>query len=370
MIAFAAVAALIALACAGFVGWDALKRPRPELVVWTLAFLVFAVAAASEVIGATLGWSSGLARVYYLTGAVLVVGILALGELYLLRPGRMPAITPGISLLVAAIATTAVWSAPVDPARLQEVGWHAIERGPFLVALAVGINAGGTLVLVGGALHSAMSSRAGGRSERRAAGCALIALGALVVAVGGTLTRFGRPEYLYIAMSVGIGIIFSGIVLTRGLERRSRSLSLGPGIQKRDDPELQRTGWSSVASHVWPLEAFPARSEGIAFVVENVLPLPSGDVAEVCRRWGANSPMGDILTREQARATWALRVALPIAARAPFDELPVTIQAQIAELFQEVWSGASARREEERLVGPQRTLAILHPTVEETGEVR
>ena len=215
VIALPATAAVIAGLCAALIGWDALRRPSPERVTWTVAFLMFTVAAACEVIGSAVGWTPALARVYYLTGAVLVVGVLALGELYLLLPGRLPLVTPGISLLIAAVAATAVWSAPIDAARLPAVGWQALERGPFLIALAATINAGGTVVLAGGALYSAWKLRAAGGSARRAAGCVLIAVGTVVVALGGTVSRFGRPEYLYLAMALGIAIICCGVVLTR-----------------------------------------------------------------------------------------------------------------------------------------------------------
>ena len=172
VIALPAAAAVIAAICAAIVGWDALRRPRPERVIWAGAFLLFMIAAACEVIGSATGWSPILARVYYLTGAVLVVGVLALGELYLLLPGRMPAITPGVSLLIVAVSTTAVWSAPIDSARLTTAGWQALERGPFLVALAATINAGGTIVLAGGALYSAWKLRtAGGRVSERPDAC-------------------------------------------------------------------------------------------------------------------------------------------------------------------------------------------------------
>ena len=113
------------------------------------------------------------------------------------------------------MAATAVWSAPIDSARLPTAGWQALERGPFLVALAATINAGGTMVLAGGALYSAWKLRSAGGSGQRAAGCVLIAVGTVVVALGGTLTRFGRPEYLYLPMALGIAIIFAGVVLTR-----------------------------------------------------------------------------------------------------------------------------------------------------------
>src|SRR5918997_5210653 len=215
VIALPATAAVIASICAAIVGWDALRQPRPERVMWAGAFLLFMTAAACEVIGSATAWSPILARVYYLSGAVLVVGVLALGELYLLLPGRMPTVTPGVSLLIAAISATAVWSAPIDWARLPTVGWQALERGPFLVALAATINAGGTIVLVGGALYSAWKLRAASGSGQRAAGCVLIAVGTVAVALGGTLTRFGRPEYLYLTMAFGIAIIFAGVVLTR-----------------------------------------------------------------------------------------------------------------------------------------------------------
>src|SRR5688572_26763161 len=106
MIAFPAVAALVALVCALFVGADAWRRPRPERIVWAVAFLVFGLSAASEVAGSLAGWTPMLARVYYLAGAVLVVGLLALGELYLLFQDRMPSVTPGVALLICALAAT------------------------------------------------------------------------------------------------------------------------------------------------------------------------------------------------------------------------------------------------------------------------
>src|SRR4051794_5372060 len=169
VIALPAAAAVIAAICAAIVGWDAVRRPRPEHVIWAGAFLLFMVAAACEVIGSAVGWSPNLARIYYLTGAVLVVGVLALGELYLLLPGRMPSITPGVSLLIVAVSVTVVWSAPIDSARLPTVGWQALQRGPFLVALAATLNGGGTMVLAGGALYSAWKLRSAGGSGRRAA---------------------------------------------------------------------------------------------------------------------------------------------------------------------------------------------------------
>lgn len=334
VIALPAAAAVIAAICAAIVGWDAVRRPRPERVIWAGAFLLFMVAAACEVIGSATAWNPILARVYYLSGAVLVVGVLALGELYLLLPGRMPSVTPGVSLLIVAISATAVWSAPIDSARLPTVGWQALERGPFLVALAATINAGGTMVLAGGALYSAWKLRAAGGSGQRAVGCVLIAIGTVVVALGGTLTRFGRPEFLYLSMTLGIAIIFSGVALTRQPQSEPATARRAPVIPLPSRIQTAR----------------PANTdgdEGVRYVVERLLPLDHAEIAAACRRWSATPMDGDSLNRVQARQVWALRLALPEGARSRFDALPLGVQAQLAEIYAEVWSaGTSAARGE------------------------
>jgi len=339
VIAFPAVTALIAGLCTAVVAWGALRRPSSERVIWTVAFLLFTAAAVCEVVGTAIGWTSTLARVYYLAGAVLVVGALALGELYLLLPRRMPAITPGASLLIVAVAATAVWSAPIDSTRLPAMGWQALERGPFLVALAATINAGGTIVLAGGALYSAWKLRAANGSGERAAGCVLIAVGTVAVAMGGTLTRFGRPEYLYLTMALGIAIIFAGVVLTRQ--------PLSAGSMTRHGAESWRE--REVAGHRGRLIPLSSRSrseqpdktetnEGVRFVVERLLALDDGGIAEACRRWSATPIDGDAMNRHQARQVWARRLAMPERARARFDALPIAVQAQLAEIYKEVWS--------------------------------
>ena len=341
MVLFPAIATLVALACAAFVGWDAMRRSRPERITWTIAFLVFAAASGAEVAGSVLGWSPLLTRLYYLSGAVLVVGLLALGELYLLLPGRMPAITPGLAILVSAIAATTVWNAPIDAEALQTQGWGAIERGPFLIALAASINAIGTAVLVGGAIYSAWRLKSLGGSRQRAIGCLLIAVGTMFVAAGGTLTRFGHREFLYIPMALGIAIIFGGILLTRGnaVLRRSR----------RTRPD-QVTA-VAIAAPRQSLRLLPHRpmrearvdtaGEAVQFIVTRILSLPDGEVATACRLWSATAIEGEGLTRLQARRAWALRLVLPKEPRSRFDALPLGVQAQLGELYAEVWAQSS-----------------------------
>jgi hypothetical protein len=333
--AFPAFAALVAALCAASLVRDALRRPRPERITWAIAFIIFAVAAGSEVLGATLGWNATLARVYYLCGAVLVVGVLALGELYLLFPGKLPSFTTGLALLVTALAATIVWSAPIDPQRLQSEGWHAIERGPVLVALAVALNAGGTAILAGGALYSAWAMRGKPELRQRAAGCLLIAVGTLAVASGGTLTRLGRPEYLYLAMSAGIAIIFSGVLLTRGgTSRRKRTLPSTEGSGARTRLVALPRGERNVRVH----------DEGLVFLAQRLQDLDADHVAAFCRQWSAAPRDSTHLERADAQRLWQMRVLLSADEQAALDRLPLTTQAQLAELYHDVWSSARPAR--------------------------
>lgn len=330
---FAALAAIVALACAAIVGIGALRRPKPEAIAWTIAFLVFAAAAGAEVLGSMIGWSSALARIYYLCGAVLVVGILALGEIYLLAPGRVPAFVPGLALLVAALAATTVWSAPFDAATLKTEGWGALERGPLLVALAASINAGGTLVLAGGAIYSAWRLRESTTLRRRAVGCLLIAVGTLIVAFGGTLTRLGNRDFLYLAMALGITVIFAGVMLTRS-RPASRAVA-GDARSTIADAAARRVRLIALPTN---REVGAGPDPGIAFIAGRILPLPAEEILAICRQWSATSSPGGDLSRDQARQVWALRLKLPEDVTDRFDDLPLPVQAQLGELYFDVWS--------------------------------
>src|SRR5680860_712414 len=102
MVIFPLIALLVSAACTAVMSRDAWRRPRPDRVVWAIAFGIFAVAAGAEVAGSLGEWSAPLARLYYLCGAVLVVGYLAVGEGYLLARHRIERLAPGLTLLITA----------------------------------------------------------------------------------------------------------------------------------------------------------------------------------------------------------------------------------------------------------------------------
>ncbi|MFM9105326.1 MAG: hypothetical protein ACKOWF_01345 [Chloroflexota bacterium] len=326
MIVFPAAAFAISLGCAVVVGLDAARKPRPDRICWTIAFALFAVAAGTEVAGAVLGWTPAMVHVYYLAGAVLVVGYLALGELYLLAADRIGRFAPGAALLVTALAASAVFAAPVDPSRLAADGWRAIDKGPGLVALAVSINAIGTLALAGGAFWSAWQFRRDPSLRNRMLGCLLIGAGALVVAAGGSLTRLGSPQYLYIARAAGVALIVLGYWRTR--TPATAAAGAGGASSARLVPvaaggRLQRT---------------TREDTGLGMISRWLQDLDPAAVRAECLAWSATPGEEERLAREDARMTWRLRAALPESLLPAFDALPVATRRQLAEVCFEVFS--------------------------------
>ncbi len=332
MVVFPAVSALVSLICTSLIARDAFRRPRPDKIAWVIAFGLFTIAAGAEVAGHLAGWTTILARIYYVSGAVLVVGFLALGELYLLAAARIQRFAPGAALLVSAAAATLVWNAPIDDQALAVDGWEAIHRGAALVALTVAINGLGTAVIAGGLGYSAWRFRRLGIQRNRMLGCLLIAIGTLVVAMGGTLTRFGHREYLYIAMAIGVSIIFAGYLATRRPDHARTTTPVAAAGSARATlialPPAKRTSERPVE------EADPA----IAFLVAKFVPLADTELAEQGRVWSVPRRDIDALKRDEARAVWALRKRLPPSVRDQFDAHPIAAQLQLAELYHEVFS--------------------------------
>jgi hypothetical protein len=193
-------------------------KKRPHELVWGISFSLFAIAAASEAYAEVSGhWNEMSARIYYLFGAILVVGLLGIGTAYLLF-SRKIADRALIGMIVfAVVAGYLVFTARVDAKTLGEVnGWRAVvvnDSGPRVMA---GLsNSLGTIVVAGGALWSALVFWRKRIMKERMFGVMLIALGTVVTAIGGSilaLTGLTNPEYHNIGILVGVVIMFFGFL--------------------------------------------------------------------------------------------------------------------------------------------------------------
>jgi hypothetical protein len=214
---FPLAATIISAAFAYTVGMQYERKRRPYLLAWCAALTIYALATLLEVIGAAASWNLVIYRAYYLLAAILLVGVLGLGTIYLLIP-RFAAIALGATVVLAAAGCIAVVGAQLDavPLHSSPVPPTFPPRGnPFnliAVLIAATTNIVGTLVLVGGALWSAYGFwRRSGQRERAIANV-LIAAGALVVAFATGLSRLGIYQLFYSGQAIGVLIMFLGFL--------------------------------------------------------------------------------------------------------------------------------------------------------------
>jgi hypothetical protein len=200
-----------AVLCA-VLAWSMLRRfaarGRLHELIWGCTFLAFGVAAGTEAYAGLFGWTPPLVRLYYLAGASLSVGFLALGTLTLLVPRRIALVALAVVLVQSLFMVFLVLRSPVDPDAIRLAGWSALGKDGNLRALALTINVLGTLVVLIGTFGSAYAQWCAGAGSR-ALGVLLIGVGTLIVAAGGSLTRFGH-HLLYGPMVLGLLVIYAG----------------------------------------------------------------------------------------------------------------------------------------------------------------
>ncbi|MBI5870440.1 MAG: hypothetical protein HZB44_05705 [Actinobacteria bacterium] len=210
------IATIVSALFSGIVFRQYLERRNPAHLSWAAALFLFGIGTACDFLASLSGWTPLIAKVYYLTGATVVVGYLALGTLYLLAPRRIARIWLALMLLATVTAIIMLAGAEVDPVKLRseaESGWKAIDRPAALSAMVIAINSIGTLILVAGAAYSALY-------RRYTRANILIALGTLVVALGGSLMRLGHYEFQSVGQTAGITIMFAGFLMTMKPQER------------------------------------------------------------------------------------------------------------------------------------------------------
>jgi hypothetical protein len=203
---------------------------------------------------------------------------------------------------------------------LADDGWDALVRTTGLKVLAISVNSIGTLILLGGLLYSVYRFRTTGTHRNRMLGCLLIAGGTLAVASGGTATRLGSDGFLYVAMSAGITLIFSGYLLAR----RPDSL-----VEAADGP-VAETGIASVQP-IRPVDTSP-----IAFIEHLLGTLDDPALAHECRVWSVPNREIEAFSRAEARRVWAFRSRLSEAGQGAFDVRPAAIRLQLTEFHFDV----------------------------------
>jgi hypothetical protein len=192
------------------------KRQAVHLVWWAVGMFCYAAGALTESVTTLFGWSEPVFRAWYVLGALLGAAPLAQGTVYLLlKKSTANALT---MILVPTIVTAAicVFLTPIDSSKVEGhrltgkvMAWQWVRYfSPFINLYAVSF-------LVGGAVYSAWRYWKEQGSRNRFVGNLLIAAGALLPGIGGTLTRFGRTEWLYVTELIALFPIWMGYTMIK-----------------------------------------------------------------------------------------------------------------------------------------------------------
>jgi hypothetical protein len=190
--------------------WRARGRPL-HLLWWGSGMLTFAAGTALESIITLCGNSVALTKAWYIAGALLGAYPLAQGTVHLLLSRPLARRLTQVTLAVLTVLVALVLLSPVVPAKLEPhrpgggvLAWQWVR---LLTPL---LNGYAAVCLVGGAVWSVFAWRRVEAGGRRAAGNVLIALGALLPAIGGGLAKGGLVEALYVGEFLGMLLIGAG----------------------------------------------------------------------------------------------------------------------------------------------------------------
>ena len=187
------------------------QRGGPHLLWFGLGALTYAAGTITESWTTLFGWNEVVFRAWYITGALMGGAPLAQGSVYL-HLERRTADRLAAALVVAIVtASVFVIASPlryelVEPHRLtgKVLAWTWVRAfSPF-------INTYAFCFLVGGAAVSAWHFSKSLVTRNRFIGNVLIAVGAVLPGIGGTFTRFGYTEVLYVTEFIGLALIFLG----------------------------------------------------------------------------------------------------------------------------------------------------------------
>jgi len=223
------VASVITFVFAGMVFRRYTFRKGLHLLIWGVGLTLYAIGESMEAIHGAIGWNPLVFRLWYLCGAILVAAWLGQGTVYLLARRSWANALLAILLLGSLFAAFRVFTAHLDPALLPgtQLSGDAITTGGVRI-LTPFFNIYGTIALVGGAIYSAAVYWRRRIFPNRVVGNVLIAVGALAPALGGTLSRFGLTEYLYLSEFVGAVLMFIGFLrATTPIEERKPARSIG-----------------------------------------------------------------------------------------------------------------------------------------------
>jgi hypothetical protein len=191
-----------------------------HLLFWGIGLVLYGIGTLTEVI-MIFTYNELALKLWYLCGAMLTAAWLGQGTINLLvRRKGIAVILNYILIIVSLLALVLVILAPVTPAAAtyntaQPASAQykdILTRSGVIVLLTILLNIYGTFTLVGGAIYSAYIFWRKGVLFNRMVGNILIAVGAILPALGGTFLKIGLPDFLYLSELMGVILMYIGFL--------------------------------------------------------------------------------------------------------------------------------------------------------------
>lgn len=198
------------------IGRRYLRYPdRLHLLWWTIGIATYGAGTLTESLTTLIGWREPVFRAWYITGALMGGAPLAQGTVYLMLKRRTSHVLTVLLVATIALASVAALMSPINYSLVEGhrltgkvFEWTWVRRfSPFINLYAV-------TFLIGGAIASAVRYSRSPDTRHRMWANVWIAAGAILPGIGGTATRFGYTEVLYVCEFIGLLMMWRGYAIS------------------------------------------------------------------------------------------------------------------------------------------------------------
>lgn len=197
-------------------------RKTKYLLWWSIGVLTFGLGTSAESINAIFGWSEINLKYWYIAGALLGGFPLAQGTVYLLMNKKFADISSVIFVFLIISASIFVIITPLNiPADFSYKLTGSVFAWKWVRYFSPLINLYAFIFLVGGAIYSAIKYHRQTDKEARFKGNIFIAAGGLLPGIGGSFTRMGYVNVLFITELTGLLLIYIGYRIIKSDKHRN-----------------------------------------------------------------------------------------------------------------------------------------------------
>ncbi|MEZ4950705.1 MAG: hypothetical protein R2879_05885 [Saprospiraceae bacterium] len=185
-------------------------RKTKYLLWWTIGVLTFGLGTLAESINVLFGWNEINLKYWYIVGALLGGWPLAQGSVYLLMKKKFADVTTWIFVSLIIVASICVALSPLNlPPDFDYKLTGKVFEWKWVRYFSPFFNIYAFIFLVGGAIYSAIRYY---RIEKAARfkGNIFIAIGGLLPGIGGSFTRMGYVNVLFVTELIGLVLIYIG----------------------------------------------------------------------------------------------------------------------------------------------------------------